>query len=46
MLHLLLLHDPRFLELDEFWVDALLEAEKDIRGINGCSSLNYLLLSQ
>ena len=33
--HLLLYFDPRFLELDEWWVDALIEAECNVTDIFG-----------
>ena len=43
--HLLLCYHPRFLELDSKWVDALFEAERDIKDESGWSSLMYFFNS-
>ena len=43
--HLLLLFNPRFLELDLPWVDSLLNEEIDIIGKYGLTSLACLLQS-
>ena len=44
--HLLYDDYPRFLELDARWVDALLEAEGDMRDQRGNRSLMMALMSQ
>ena len=45
MIHLLLIAEPRFLELDSEWVIKLLYAEQDVLGIKNCNCLMYLLRS-
>ena len=43
--HFLHWFNPRFLELDARWVDALIETEGDIRNKYGEFNLKYLLIS-
>ena len=45
MAHLLHLFHPRFLELEEPWVDKLLEAEWDLKDKGRMNCLMYLLMS-
>ena len=44
--HLLHLHYPRFLELNVRWVDALLEAERNLKDIFGRCNLMLLFESK
>ena len=44
--HFLHEFNPRFLELDLKWIDALLEVEWDVKSLNGLNSLMYLLKSK
>ena len=46
MTHLLVWLHPRFLELDEKWVDALLAAEQDELDDDETCALSLLLLSE
>ena len=43
--HLLLEYHPRFLELDARWVDALIEAEGDMKDTYGNCNLMFLFMS-
>ena len=44
--HLLHQYYPRFLELDSRWVDALIEAEGDMKDKYGRCNLMYLFMSE
>ena len=44
--HMLHWFHPRFLELDAKWVDALIEAEGDMKSTFGNYNLTYLLMSE
>ena len=43
--HLLHKYNPRFLELDARWVDALIEAEGDMKDEDGLCNLMFLFMS-
>ena len=43
MSHLLMFNKPKILELEEIWVDKLLEVEKDIKGHDNINCLMCLL---
>ena len=44
--HLLHWFNPRFLELDARWIDALIEAEGDMKDKSGWCNLMYLFMSE
>ena len=45
MTHILLLTWPKFLELNDYWVDNLLDVEKEIEDDDGQCCLTYLFAS-